>query len=423
MTRSSLLAPLLASLAGVALITTAVRAEAADARTEDLFEGAAVLTPTDPTVARQAERAVARVAEVCHAPAGERMGASASEVVACNAAVSALVKQGKAATAAILAQLDDQRTPWFARLQIRDALGRSGDDSAVATLVKAAERSAAREAGGVSSEVSSNDVQEILEQATFDNPADKAPWEGDATAVKATDESAKGMAVAWRGWLDQNPRPDGGYRKAGEAKARAEAAGSDVAKAYLAARRLVKHRHTRATGIAALRRLHGRSDLPKGAGDAVEHALEDAGVDLPQPRKPAPPAAPSKSKVSPPTGARSLADRRRSGSAPSRGGQPRESEDPAGCEPALASTLGRALGHAAGEAPRRPALSRRAGGRPARKGPRSAVPRGAPGAEASSPTLTAPGTPAGQNARVGRIRDAAPGAPARADAGIAAALP
>ena len=271
----------------VAALTVTGDAHASDPRTEDLFQGSGVVPPADAKAAREAERAVARVAEACHTPAGERMGASPTEAAACNAAVSTLVRQGKSATAAILAQLDDQRTPWFARMQIRDALSRTGDDVAVAALVKAAERVAAREEGRVPSQVSSNDLQEVLEQVTFVNPAEYAPWQ-DGKDVKPVDETAKGAATAWRAWLGKNPLPAGGYRKAGEAKAKEEASSNDLGVAFLAARRLSKHKSTKATGVAALRRLAARNDLPQGAADFIGSALEEAGVSRPAVAVPAP---------------------------------------------------------------------------------------------------------------------------------------
>lgn len=283
MTHRASLAALFSSafLAALATVTTASVANASDPRTEDLFQGSGVVPPTDAKAAREAERAVARVAEVCHAPAGERMGASPTEAAACNAAVATLVKQGKGATAAILSQLDDQRTPWYARMQIREALSRTGDDAAVAALVKAAERVAAREEGRVPSEVSSNDVQEVLEQITFVNPAERAPWVEDGKDVKPVDETSKGAAAAWRSWLEKNPVPAGGYRKAGEAKAKQDAASNDVGVAFLAARRLAKHKSTKAAGVAALRKLAARSDLPTGAADIIGNALEEVGVSRP----------------------------------------------------------------------------------------------------------------------------------------------
>lgn len=294
MTHRASLAALFSSalLATLATVTTTSVAHASDPRTEDLFQGSGVAAPTDVKAAREAERAVARVAEVCHAPAGERMGASPTEAAACNAAVSTLVKQGKGATAAILAQLDDQRTPWYARMQIRDALARTGDDAAVAALVKAAERVAAREEGRVPSEVSSNDVQEVLEQITFVNPAERAPWVEDSKDVKPVDETSKGVAAAWRGWLEKNPVPAGGYRKVGEAKAKQDATSNDVGVAFLAARRLSKHKSTKSAGVAALRKLAARSDLPTGAADIIGGALEEAGVSRPAPVRVAPPKAP-----------------------------------------------------------------------------------------------------------------------------------
>lgn len=287
---------LLSSLLGAALLVGAPGvAHASDPRTEDLFQGAGVAPPSDTKAAREAERAVSRVAELCHAPAGERMGASPTEAAACNAAVASLVKQGKGATAAILAQLDDQRTPWYARAQIRDALARTGDDAVVAALVKAAERVAAREEGRIPSEVSSNDVQEVLEQITFANPAEQPPWV-DGKDVKPVDETAKGVAGAWRSWLQKNPVPAGGYRKAGEAAAKAEAKSNDVGVAFLAARRLSKHKQTRSAGIAALRQLAGRGDLPTGAAEVIGSTLDELGVARPAVRSPTPgkQVAPSK---------------------------------------------------------------------------------------------------------------------------------
>lgn len=305
--RASLAAPasLLSSLLAAAFVVTTVSvagvAHASDPRTEDLFQGSGVVPPSDAKAAREAERAVARVAEVCHAPAGERMGASPTEAAACNAAVSSLVKQGKGATAAILAQLDDQRTPWYARMQIRDALARTGDDAAVAALVKAAERVAAREEGRVPSEVSANDVQEVLEQITFVNPAEQAPW-AEGKDVKAGDETSKGVAAAWRAWLQKNPVPAGGYRKAGEAQAKQEATSNDVGVAFLAARRLAKHKSTKAAGVAALRKLAARNDLPAGAADIIGSTLEEHGVSRPAVRVPAPTKVPALPVVKPVTG-------------------------------------------------------------------------------------------------------------------------
>ena len=299
---------LLAALVTVAAVSVTGVAQASDPRTEDLFQGAGVVPPADAKAAREAERAVARVAEVCHAPAGERMGASPTEAAACNAAVSSLVKQGKAATAAILSQLDDQRTPWYARMQIRDALARTGDDAVVAALVKAAERVAAREEGRVPSEVSSNDVQEVLEQITFVNPAEQAPWAAEGKDVKPVDETSKGVAAAWRAWLQKNPVPAGGYRKAGEAQAKQDAASNDVGVAFLAARRLAKHKSTKAAGVAALRKLAGRNDLPAGAADIIGSTLEEHGVSRPAVRVPAPSKVTAPPVAKPTSGpARSLA--------------------------------------------------------------------------------------------------------------------
>lgn len=257
-------------------------AAASDPRTEDLFAGAEKLAPQDRRVAEQAEQAALRVATLCRAPAGERMGASPAESRACDAAVAGLVRQGKTATAAILAQLDDQRTPWYARVQLRSALGRTNDDEAVATLVKAAERAAAREAAKVDAGVAASDVAEMLAQATYENPAEGAPWEveGAGDTVKAPDESAEGTAKAWRAWLDKNPTPPPeGYRKAGERKALKEAQSKDAAVAFLAARRLASHKNTRQAAITAFKRIANQSGLPEQASQLAVGELSMLGVE------------------------------------------------------------------------------------------------------------------------------------------------
>jgi hypothetical protein len=278
-------------------------AAASDPRTEDLFAGAQQLAPADPQVAEKASQAALRVASLCRAPAGERMGASPAESAACDAATAGLVRQGKAATAAILAQLDDQRTPWYARVQLRAALGRTGDDGAVAALVRAAERAAAREAAKVESGLSTDDVAEMLGQATYENPAESAPWEreGAGDTVKAADESAEHTAKAWRAWLDQNPTPPAeGFRKAGERKALKEAQSQDPAVAYLAARRLAAHKNTRQAAITTFKRIANQSGVPEQATQLAVGELSMLGIEYtprrqPKPAIPTPPkGAPSK---------------------------------------------------------------------------------------------------------------------------------
>jgi hypothetical protein len=274
--------------AAVAFSLVGRDAAASDPRTEDLFAGTQQLAPADAHVAAQAEQAALRVASVCRAPAGERMGATPAESAACEAATASLVRQGKSATAAILAQLDDQRTPWYARTQLRSALGRTGDDNAVAALVKAAERAAAREAAKIDAGLSSGDVAEMLGQATYENPAERAPWEteGAGDTVKAVDESAEATAKAWRTWFEQNPTPPAeGYRKAGERKALKDAQSKDGAVAYLAARRLAAHKNTRQAAITTFKRIANQSGLPEQASQLAVNELSMLGVEYtPRPK-------------------------------------------------------------------------------------------------------------------------------------------
>jgi hypothetical protein len=215
--------------------------------------------------------AIAEVVKRCTFNEMSREGPRPKDVAKCDAAATALDRQGVAAAPAIFAALDDERTPYAARQRLIAVLGRTADTSLVPPMLDAMARITTRklQTRMPEFEMLHEAVRDLTRQAIGELP----PWE------KAPAMSNQGMqtdrVVDWKLWLDKNrARSHDELSDEATADARAHANDKDMAKRYQAVRYLLRYEPSE--GAKAARALREVEALPEEGQRDLDWAIEEA---------------------------------------------------------------------------------------------------------------------------------------------------